>query len=480
MPADITGTEILEETPDGHRQMQFVKGPIFANVILADEINRTPPKTQAALLEAMQEHQVTAAGVRYPLDEPFFVLATQNPIEMEGTYPLPEAQLDRFMFNVEIDYLPEDDEVAVVDADHLAPPEPIEPLFTGEDVRRFHDVVRKVPIAEDLVRYAVRLAAASRPGSRVRRISSTNGSAGAPACGRRNTWCWAPRPGRCSKAGRTWPGRYPGPGGRHAPAPHPGRLPGRGRRGLGRSGDRPAARSRRAAGGVMRTSRSQPRQGGERHPAQGAAARTSFIDPASLMRIRNLELRARTVVEGFFNGMHRSPYHGFSVEFSEYRQYTVGDDPRYLDWRLFARSDRYYVKRFEDETNLRCYLLVDISRSMGFGSLGYNKAEYARTAAATLAYFLSLQRDARRAGDVRRADSGVPARPVSSRTSAPPDDGAGASLAGTATDLAPPLEQVAKTAAKRGMIVLISDLLAPIDALETQLGYLRSRGTRWW
>ena len=114
MPADITGTEILEDTGDGHRRMQFVHGPIFANVILADEINRTPPKTQAALLEAMQEHQVTAAGVRYPLEEPFFVLATQNPIEMEGTYPLPEAQLDRFMFNVVIDYLPEDDEVAVV------------------------------------------------------------------------------------------------------------------------------------------------------------------------------------------------------------------------------------------------------------------------------------------------------------------------------------------------------------------------------
>ena len=114
MPADITGTEILEETGDGRRRMQFVKGPIFANVILADEINRTPPKTQAALLEAMQEHQVTAAGVRYPLEEPFFVLATQNPIEMEGTYPLPEAQLDRFMFNVIVDYLPEDDEVAVV------------------------------------------------------------------------------------------------------------------------------------------------------------------------------------------------------------------------------------------------------------------------------------------------------------------------------------------------------------------------------
>jgi MoxR-like ATPase len=164
MPADITGTEILEQTADGHRKMQFVKGPIFANVILADEINRTPPKTQAALLEAMQEHQVTVGGIRYPFEEPFFVLATQNPIEMEGTYPLPEAQLDRFMFNVRIDYLGEDDEVAVVAQTTSCRPKPIEALFTGQDVRNFHEVVRKVPVAEDLVRYAVRLAAASRPG----------------------------------------------------------------------------------------------------------------------------------------------------------------------------------------------------------------------------------------------------------------------------------------------------------------------------
>jgi MoxR-like ATPase len=164
MPADITGTEILEETGEGRRRMQFVKGPIFANVILADEINRTPPKTQAALLEAMQEHQVTAAGVRYPLEEPFFVLATQNPIEMEGTYPLPEAQLDRFMFNVIVDYLPEDDEVAVVQQTTSRKTEAIEPLFDGDDVLRIHEVVRKVPIAEDLVRHAVRIAASSRPG----------------------------------------------------------------------------------------------------------------------------------------------------------------------------------------------------------------------------------------------------------------------------------------------------------------------------
>jgi MoxR-like ATPase len=162
MPADITGTEILQESTEA-RRLVFVPGPVFANLILADEINRTPPKTQAALLEAMQEHQVTAAGVRHPLPEPFFVLATQNPIEMEGTYPLPEAQLDRFMFNVVINYLPEDDEVEVVRQTTAHRPEPISPLFTGEDILRFHETVRKVPIAEDLIRYAVRLAASSRP-----------------------------------------------------------------------------------------------------------------------------------------------------------------------------------------------------------------------------------------------------------------------------------------------------------------------------
>jgi MoxR-like ATPase len=162
MPADITGTEILEDR-EGGRKMTFVRGPLFANIILADEINRTPPKTQAALLEAMQEHQVTAAGVRHALQEPFFVLATQNPIEMEGTYPLPEAQLDRFMFNVVIDYLPEDEEVAVVMQTTSKTAVHLQPVFGGEDVLRFHEIVRKVPIAEEVVRYAVRLAAASRP-----------------------------------------------------------------------------------------------------------------------------------------------------------------------------------------------------------------------------------------------------------------------------------------------------------------------------
>jgi MoxR-like ATPase len=163
MPSDITGTEILEDSPEG-RKLVFSRGPVFANMILADEINRTPPKTQAALLEAMQEHQVTVNGKTMHLPEPFFVLATQNPIEQEGTYPLPEAQLDRFMLNIVIDYLSEDDEVAVVTRTTSGKGEPVQRLFTGEQLLAFQQVVRKVPIAEDVARYAVRISAASRPG----------------------------------------------------------------------------------------------------------------------------------------------------------------------------------------------------------------------------------------------------------------------------------------------------------------------------
>jgi len=164
MPSDITGTEILEDKADGGRALVFNRGPVFANMILADEINRTPPKTQAALLEAMQEHQVTVNGKTLHLPEPFFVLATQNPIEQEGTYPLPEAQLDRFMLNIVIDYLSEDDEVAVVTRTTSGKGDPVQRLFTGEQLLAFQQIVRKVPIADDIARYAVRLSAASRPG----------------------------------------------------------------------------------------------------------------------------------------------------------------------------------------------------------------------------------------------------------------------------------------------------------------------------
>jgi MoxR-like ATPase len=166
MPADITGTEIIEEDRStGHRAMEFIRGPVFANIILADEINRTPPKTQAALLEAMQEGNVTVQGNTYQLPKPFFVLATQNPIEMEGTYPLPEAQLDRFMFNVRIGYLPEEDEVAVVKMTTSPQDLNLERLMSADEIIQFQRLVRKVPAADSVTRYAVNLVNTSRPGT---------------------------------------------------------------------------------------------------------------------------------------------------------------------------------------------------------------------------------------------------------------------------------------------------------------------------
>jgi len=201
-----------------------------------------------------------------------------------------------------------------------------------------------------------------------------------------------------------------------------------------------------------------------------------MIDPVSLMRIKSMELRAKVIVEGFWKGIHRSPYHGFSVEFTEYRQYTPGDNPRYIDWRLYARSDRYYIKKFEDETNLRCHLLIDHSRSMSYGSTGYSKAQYAGTLAATLAYFLFNQGDAvglatfddrirrylpprNRPGYLRRLMLALEALPE-----------------GRATDLGPALQRVAQILTKRGLVVLISDLLASIDELEPDLGCLCASG----
>jgi len=210
-----------------------------------------------------------------------------------------------------------------------------------------------------------------------------------------------------------------------------------------------------------------------RTPGQSASG---MIDPAALMKIKSMELRAKAIVQGFWKGIHRSPYHGFSSEFTEYRQYTLGDDPRYIDWRLFARSDRLYIKKFQDETNLRCHLLIDHSRSMGYGSVGYTKSQYAGTLAATLAYFLFGQGDA--VGLATFDDRIREYMPPRNRPSylrrlmlsleAPPEGGA--------TDLGTPLQHLAEMLTKRGLIVLVSDLLTSIEKLERDLGYLSAGG----
>ncbi len=166
MPSDITGTELIDvDTNTGQRSFRFYKGPIFANIVLADEINRTPPKTQAALLESMQEHKVTAGGKTYDLDEPFFVLATQNPIEQEGTYPLPEAQLDRFMFNLNIDYPTNEEEISIIRKTTTAKNISLEPIISKTDISSYQDLVRRVPASDNLVEYAVKLVSATRPKS---------------------------------------------------------------------------------------------------------------------------------------------------------------------------------------------------------------------------------------------------------------------------------------------------------------------------
>jgi MoxR-like ATPase len=206
MPSDITGTEILEEDQTtGHKQFRFVKGPIFANIILADEINRTPPKTQAALLQAMQEHEVTAGGETLRLEEPFFVLATQNPIEQEGTYPLPEAQLDRFIFNIWIDYPTEQEERDIVKATTGLSETNIEPILDGGQVLALQSLVRKVPAADDVINYAVALVRKTRPApSRV--------SEGDNQIGELVSWGAGPRASQClilaAKARAVLEGRY--------------------------------------------------------------------------------------------------------------------------------------------------------------------------------------------------------------------------------------------------------------------------------
>jgi uncharacterized protein (DUF58 family) len=213
-----------------------------------------------------------------------------------------------------------------------------------------------------------------------------------------------------------------------------------------------------------------------REGARPPGGSDGFVDPRTLMAIKNLELRARIVVEGFWKGIHRSPYHGFSVEFTEYRQYTPGDDPRYLDWRLYARSDRYYIKKFEDETNLRCFLLVDNSRSMTYGSLGWTKAQYGHTLAATLAYFLSRQGDAvglLTFDEVIREYLPARNRPGHLRhlmllLEKPP--------AGAGTDINAALNRIIDVVRRRGLVVLISDLLTPLESLEKNLGALAAWG----
>ena len=478
MPADITGTEILEETGEGRRRMQFVKGPIFANVILADEINRTPPKTQAALLEAMQEHQVTAAGVRYPLEEPFFVLATQNPIEMEGTYPLPEAQLDRFMFNVIVDYLPEDDEVAVVQPDDLAADRrPIEPLFDGQDVLA---VPRGRPQGAD------------RRGPRPLRRAAGRGQPARPGGARLRQ--------RLGELGRGPPRRAVAVLGAKARALLAGRfhvtpediralvhptlrhriLLGYRAEADGVTVDTVIDRLLEHLKGPFTDvlPRSAPSRSGPASAAEATAAArpASLIDPQTLMRIKSLQMRARVAVQGFIKGIHRSPYHGFSVEFSEYREYSPGDDPRFLDWRLYAAVGPLLREavRGRDQPALPPRPGHEPVDGLPVGGVHQDRLRPHRGRHDRLFPVAPARRG--RPLHLRGSDHGLPAPAAPARPDPPPDGDARARAEGARDRPGRAARADRRDRPQRGLIILISDLLAPIDTLRTRLGYLRSRG----
>ena len=313
MPSDITGTEVIQEDKvSGTRQLRFMPGPVFANIILADEINRTPPKTQAALLEAMQEHQVTAGGQKHALPEPFFVLATQNPIEQEGTYPLPEAQLDRFMFHVRMDYPSEEEELQIVKQTTADLDVTIKPtLRRRADCRAGPDCAQgSGGGSRGPLRPAAGAAALGPVRARYPSLSAIT-SCGEPARAPANTLCWAPRPGPC------WPAASTSAAKTSAPSP-----------------------CRCCATAFARISTPMPRASRPKSSSRASSIpsrlRTKinivedpqrFLDPRTLAKLHGLRLRARHIVEGYMAGLHRSPLRGFSVEFAEHREYAPGDDP---------------------------------------------------------------------------------------------------------------------------------------------------------
>ena len=459
MPADITGTDIIEEDPTtGHRRWTFIPGPLFGNILLADEVNRTPPKTQSALLEAMQELSCTVRGNHYKLPAPFFVLATQNPIELEGTYPLPEAQLDRFLFNTVLDYLSAEDELKVIDLTTTTHTAKVETVTNAEEILDFQALVRMVPIAESVAHYVVRLGSRHppqqrrRPGHRqeVRELRRQRARR-AVHCSRGQGPRALPPPLPCDLRGRHLAG-HPG-----APSPHPAQFPCRIR--PRRFGRNPATADRADAA------------------AQGLKVTQRFLNPDVLAGISGLELIAKTVVQGFVSGLHRSPNFGFSQEFAEYRSYTPGDDLRYVDWNVYARTDRFYLKRYRGETNTLLTVLLDASNSMKYASHAVSKMDYARYIAASLFYLaIHSQRDA--AGLIVFDDElrdyirpstrqGQLHRLLAALERAEPR---------ARTDFAKPILHFQEMLRRRGFVVLISDFYDDPDKIVRTVEPMRFHG----
>ena len=458
MPSDITGTEILQETDQpGRRRFEYVKGPIFANVVLADEINRAPPKTQSALLEAMQEHRITAGGHLYHLPAPFFVLATQNPVEQEGTYPLPEAQLDRFMFLIHVGYPSAAEEGRIARE------------TTGRRIRADRQDHRW----RGVDRLPGSGAAGAGAGSHLRlrgrsRAPVPSRSARARRSGSQDlvTWGAGPRAvqylilGAKARAAlaRQLPGAHRGCGGAgraRARAPHPDQLSCRIRR-HHEPRDHPAA-PRGSAGGCARVK--------------------PLVDPKAVARLLRAQVHARLPMSGNMSGQHKSPHKGSSVEFAEYRKYVPGDDIRLLDWRVYARTDRFYLKEFEADTNLRAWFVVDGSASMGYGSRpGVTKLGYAARMAATLAYHARAAGRCGRASPALRKKTvlDIPAR----RNAAHLRhifDGLGRLKPQGETALVPALHALAERIPQRSLVLLFSDCFTPVEQLLPCFQHLRFR-----
>ena len=469
MPSDITGTDIIQDDPQtGKRHMVFAPGPVFTNILLADEINRTPPKTQSALLEAMQEHRVTIQGRTYTLDEPFYVFATQNPIELEGTYPLPEAQLDRFMFHIVIDHPPEDEELEVLRSTTAIQDAQVERAVTGAELLAFQRLVRRVPVAEPVMRYAlnlVRVEPASRPARHagLRRevggVRRQRARGAVPGARRQGAGAHA-RPLPRGVRGR------PGAGAPGAAPPRAHQLPRR----VGRRDDRPDHRP--AAGG--RAGAEVGDVAMERRDTRVSMRGARFVDPSALARIRNLELLARTVVDGFINGLHRAPHLGFSLDFAEHRGYVPGDDLRRVDWRVFARTDRYYVKQFEADSNANLVVALDVSRRCATASGGVTQARLRPLPGRVAAVLLAPAARPRRPGHLRRGDrrvrAAVGAAPRVRALRARPV------AEGRPGGLAAPLLRLTERLVRRGIVVVISDLYDEPDAIANAVRPLRYRG----
>ena len=454
MPADIVGTQVLEEDEHGHRAFKFRPGPIFASFVLADEVNRATPKTQSALLEAMQERSVTAGGSTRMLPRPFLVMATQNPLEMEGTYPLPEAQLDRFLLKALVPFPSAEDLVTVLERTTGTANDQPSTVADSEMLQAMIALTRSVPIASHVARHAVDLVVASHPDSadaptgirtyvRFGRVASRG--AGHRAGGQ------GPRPARRA-AQRVDRRRARCGAGRSAPPPR-GRLRSRRRREEHRRPHRRAARRRaRTVGrGARSTVTSEP-----------------LLDPALLAQLERLQLHTRRRLAGRFAGEHRSTRYGSSLDFADYREYHPGDDYRRIDYPLYARTGQLFLRLFEAEDEVSLRLLVDVSGSMSH----HGKLRQAAKLAAAMGFVALTRRDV---VTLHLEPAVRPVRRFTGRHAATAlFDDLSTLVADGGTDLRAAASDVLARPGPIGVTVVVSDLLTP--TWEAAIDRLPARG----